>query len=70
MPISIKKVYTNGEVEVVYHSKYANHDPIESEPFINYSGLPVEVRRWIVEAVEVYKEWKTIKVVLCLNDYF
>jgi hypothetical protein len=63
-----KKVYTNGDIEVIYHWKHKNHDPFEAESFVNESRLPAEVRRWIVEAVEVYKDWKTIKTVLRLNE--
>jgi hypothetical protein len=63
-----KKVFFNGQAEIVYQWKHINHDPFESESFINESRLPAEVKKWIIDAVELYKDWKTIKAALRLND--
>jgi hypothetical protein len=63
-----KKVFFNGQVEIVYQWKHINHDHFESESFINESRLPVEVKKWIIDAVELYKDWKTIMAILHLND--
>jgi hypothetical protein len=62
-----QNIYDNGSIKLKYHWRHKNHDPLEPESFIKEFRLPVEVKKWIIDAVELYKDWKTIKSVLQLT---